>query len=142
MGISNYNKMFQAVWSELRRLRVENRKLMCFRGFCSNVAVAGWESQANMLQTICSKVWRMRVRNLKLQFYVSGGLVRSVAVAGWKSQTNMSKVWMRVDYLKNYYIAGGFVQNVVDADWEVQSTVICFRRIGPKCGGCGLRIAN
>ncbi len=38
-----------------------------------------------MFQAVWSEMWRLRVRNLKLLCYVSGGLVRNVAVAGWVS---------------------------------------------------------
>ncbi len=61
-----------------------------------------------MFQAVLSEMWRLRVVNLTVQCYVSGGLVRNVAVAGWVSQ----------------------------------STVLCFRRFGTKCGGCGLGISN
>jgi hypothetical protein len=37
LGISNYNNMFQAVWSEMWRLRVENCKLLYFRRFSSKM---------------------------------------------------------------------------------------------------------
>ncbi len=70
-GWESQTNMFQAIWSEMWRLRV------------------GTSNFNNIFQAIRSEMWRLRVVNLKVQCNVSGGLVRNVAVAGWVSQTTV-----------------------------------------------------